>query len=234
MPWTLTSVHVNSVETSTSTVNFGNAVKMVLSLRYTPVPGVWEETPRLVWYEKIILIDHQLRQRWEFAGNMYAQKIFSPTLRCWSRRYIHAHEGGPISPVRMLDLQGMPINFHALPGMTDDAKADVVRTYLKTFGGSLLIAITDPPSIGVPPGVQVHKERLLLISCGVTGFAAEAKWAQHLHVNSALPHNQWTRQTWNYWHLQNLPLPTGYVPVLAPTNVSVPTVSLTCAQGEYP
>lgn len=237
---------VESVTGSSSTMEtsdgFGNNFFCNFKLTYRPSKvGRFVEPPKLDWHEKFIMIDHHKRERWVFESNMYEHNPTSRTLGIWPRRYLEAYDAAigrgssSIGSARLVDKMNQPIRGEKLKRATENgAKADAVRDYLKANGGSLLITIHDIPSISMPklvvppqtPGadrnpVMEHKERLLMLDCGVVGGVLRFKAIQYLNVDGTKPKSQWDREATLSWTRTDLPLPRGYHTVPAPPRVSL-------------
>jgi hypothetical protein len=216
MPWSLDNLWISEESLITSPRQFGHNLKVTFLLRYTPVPNnPYVETPFLRWKEKIVMLDHTSRQRWDATRDQ--------ALIAWIRRYIMGHTADHFrkGSVSLLDNQRHLVQFIVRGEIDDAAKAESVRNYLDTYGGYLQIELHDIPSLGIPlQGTVFDRERLLLIDCGIAGRPRGIFWSQHLRMSSAVPQQQWQRQSWRSWPLVDLPTPPGFSLVLAPTGPS--------------
>jgi hypothetical protein len=224
MPWSLDNLWISEESLITSPRQFGHNLKVTFLLRYTPVPNnPYVETPFLRWKEKIVMLDHTSRQRWDATRDQARYAPDSATLIAWIRRYIMGHTADHFrkGSVSLLDNQRHLVQFIVRGEIDDAAKAESVRNYLDTYGGYLQIELHDIPSLGIPlQGTVFDRERLLLIDCGIAGRPRGIFWSQHLRMSSAVPQQQWQRQSWRSWPLVDLPTPPGFSLVLAPTGPS--------------
>jgi len=215
MACTLHSIQIGSVTPSGAAEPFGHSLSVVLTLRYDP--GQWVE-PEFQWNETIFMLDHQKREYWKFDENMYKHRPRGVTFLPWRTRYVNAFEPIPGSgDIPLLGRDGKQVKFVGGQGLNDGQKAERVREYLAAHGGDLVIQIVDRPALRLPqPNEVVHRERLLLIECAITGSNTTVRWSQHLVVNSALQPQQWVRQANPFWNPQSLATPPGYVATFVP------------------
>jgi hypothetical protein len=232
--WTLTNIGADT--SNLDGESFGHRFIVTFVIRYDPVAGEgFTELPRLDWSETITVKDWLTQPRptyWKFdADNLYARKPRSPTFGPWEHWLTLAHHSvrtGAGHEVTLLQLNGQRITAdvpwsanQSVPWNTqyDTASQDeAVRRYLQAYGGLLRIQIRDVPSLGVPRGVAVQKERLLQFDCGLVGSPQRVRAAQRLYVD--------TRQHRAHWHRQmgahdafTLSL-TGFDRVFTPLNVT--------------
>jgi hypothetical protein len=197
----------------------------------------------LDWSEKIVMIEHQKRQRWVFETNMYAHKPTSQTLSVWNQRYIRAYSsatglaGYGKGACRLLDNMLRPVEKANIckTQLTESVlQAKAVRDYLENYGGYLDIQVHDIPAINIPrPGdAPTHKERLLLFNCGTVDGNRRVKFSQKLSVDSALERAKWGRRAERGLFELDLPLPEGYTEVKPPENVSR-IIDAIFASGEF-
>jgi hypothetical protein len=221
MTWSLDNLWISEESLITSPRQFGHNLKVTFLLRYTPVPNrPYMETPFLRWKEKIVVLDHTSRERWEATRDQARYSPTSGTLIAWIRRYIMGHtpEVSRKGSVSVLDIHQQPVKFTARGQLDDAAKAESVRDFLAKYGGYLQIELHDIPSLGISAqGTVFDRERLLLIDCGIAGRPRGIFWSQHLRMSNAVPQPQWQRQSWRSWPLVDLPTPAGFSQVLAPT-----------------
>jgi len=215
---------------------FGSHVTVWFKMTYHPsLAGRFVEMPRLVWGEKIVMIEHHLQRRWQFEVDMYRHNPTSKTLVIWRNRYLAAYDaagGMPRSDLgssRLLDKMGHPVRASQLAQAADpNAKTGAVQDYLKGNGGSLLIGIHDRPSINMPktvasggPSAWEHKERLLLFRCSVGNGGPYFIAMQYLNVDGAQPKTSWGRSEHLSWLMPDLSRPPHYAEVPAPPHVSM-------------
>lgn len=184
---------------------FGNNFWVNIRIKYTPsMIGSFTEPPILAWDETIMVINHDVGERWEFVGNMYEHKPGSPTMAVWGQRYFRAYLHAKGTPYvthnskghsKLLDKNGVPVPGAALGNHADkNAQNKAVQDYLKKHGGILEIEVHDIPGIAVQAGKTKDIERVLIFNCGVQGQGPRVKAWQHLKVNSSQPRTAWHRR----------------------------------------
>ena len=228
MGWTLQSVNATCSDFETGEL-FGTNFVATYRLQYNSSTfGSYKETPRLDWHETIMMNEHHKAESWVFDTNMYTHNPLSKTLEIWPKRYVESYaaaNGQPFSGkghVKLFDKNGATVSAKALGTKTEvTAKAEAVRSYLKSNGGIFEIKIHDIPSINKPRTGEAatHKERLLLFNVGVEEMGLKVQAYQYLIVNSAVPQAQWTRKHGLGWGVSGLKT-SGLKKVAAPPGVS--------------
>jgi hypothetical protein len=211
---------------------FGHNFWVTIRMKYSAtMMGKFTEPPILAWDETILVIKHDVAERWEFVGNMYKHKPASPTVAVWGQRYFRAYlhaKGTPFTGnikghSKLFDKNGAPVPGSKLGTYNDKpAQNKAVQDYLKNNGGILEIEIHDIPGISVTPGQTKNTERVLIFNCGVEGMGTRVKAWQHLKVDSSQPQGSWYRR----WQMDanppglkvtGLKLVTDYAQVPNPT-----------------
>jgi hypothetical protein len=184
---------------------YGHYFAVRFRLKYSPSTfGSFAEMPRLEWKETITMIERSAGTWWRFEGDQYARLPSSQTFNSWVRRYVNAYYSvrnslyGPDESSRLYDRNGGQLPRDTFAQATDDAaRANAVRSYLKSNGGIFEAMVVDKPGINKPAlGAMpaVHKNRILTFDCGLTGTAIRVKAYQHLTVDSTKPETGWFRE----------------------------------------
>lgn len=242
MGWQLHFMRIAQASNLDTSDLFGHEFKVQFDIRYTPDRVVpWVESPYLRWKEKIFMVDHAARQYWQFEGDMARYYPNSRTLAVWMKRYIVAHTPDPFVKgwVRLTNPHMQGVDFP--PAGDNFTKAELVRSFLASRGGTLDILIHDIPAIRIrrdsqggviSDGRVISKERLLTIEAGVSGNANRVMWSQYLRVDSRQLPTQWTRTC--------TPGPPPALPAITPGYMLVPaempavnTWGAMAANGEY-
>ena len=238
--WTLESINCQFTKLNGQT--YGHNVYGNFRLKYTPALfSGFKDTPKLIWYEKIMMVQHDKGERWFFEVDQYLRNPFSPTMRTWYERYVFAYNKAcgyraGKGKSELLDRNGRAVSIDTLGrGITNPGeKANAVRSYLKNHGGIMEIQIHDVPAINKPKeGKTVHKERLLQFDCGVEGMAPRFKLEQYLVVDSSKEEKKWESLCRTGW-TKTVAIPTECKKVVPPSDVSIDKSSPTNTRyGRY-